>query len=54
MFKPLPFKRSGFYYCFLLGNFVYVSCHMGNIPSMDFLVSLNARGVINDPNSKDN
>lgn len=54
MFKPLPFKRSGFYYCFLLGNFVYVSCHIGNIPSIDFLVSFNTRGVINDPNSKDN
>jgi hypothetical protein len=57
MFKPLLLKRSGLYciyYCFLLGNFVYVSCYMRNIPYSIFLVSLKTRGVINDSNIEDN
>lgn len=51
-FKPSLLKRDGFlaYYCFSYGNFVSISWYIRNIPYLNFLVTLNIRGVINDSN----
>ena len=52
IFKPSLLKRDGFlaYYCFLYRNKVSISCYIRNIPYLNFLVTLNIRGVINDSN----
>lgn len=51
MLKSPGHKVSGLFlthYCFLIGNFVSLSCYMRNIPYLKFLVTLKKRDVIND------
>jgi len=51
MLKSPGHRVSGLFltcYCFLLRNFVSLSCYIRNIPYLKFLVALKIRGVIND------